>query len=163
MGKKREQKGEALLFRDNYASGFFLFFLFLPPPAENRTEGTEQTALGSHEGKKPRRRREGKRPKPQDLPGRPLGPRTPGPPARPRRVLLILPDRNPLRGRNGCFQPISWGRGSRGGAQEQRPQQDLHPEPQEQPQRPKLRPVKEQKQDQERQKPPRDRLSISQC
>lgn len=66
-----------------------------PPPAENRTERTEQTAPGSHEGEKPRSRREGKRPKPRDLPGRPLGPRTPGPPARPRRVLLILPDRDP--------------------------------------------------------------------
>jgi len=50
-----------------------------------------------------------------------------------------------------------------GGAQEQRPQQDLHPELQEQPQRPKLHPVKEQKQDQEEQKPPCNHLSISQC
>lgn len=76
----------------------FPFFSSFFPPAENRTERTEQTAPGSHEGKKPRSRREGKRPKPQDLPGRPVGPRTPGPPARPRprprRVSLILPDRD---------------------------------------------------------------------
>lgn len=72
---------------------------------------TDQTAPGSHEGKKPRSRREGKRPKPQDLPGRPLGPRTPGPPARPRRVSLIPRDRDPAsrEGETGVSNPFHGG------------------------------------------------------
>lgn len=110
MGEKERARpgGRPVSFNDT--GGVFLAFL----PAENRTERTEQTAPGSHEGTTPRSRREGKRPSPQDLPGRPRGPRAPGPPARPRPVSLIPPDRDPLGGRNGCFQPISWGRGSRG-------------------------------------------------
>ncbi|KAF5913178.1 hypothetical protein HPG69_016793 [Diceros bicornis minor] len=48
-----------------------------------------------------------------------------------------------------------------GGVQAQRPQQDLHPEPREQPRRPELRPEKEQTEDQKRQKPPRSHLSSS--
>lgn len=145
--------------------GFSFFSLSPPTPlaAENRTERTEQTAPGSHEGKKTRSRREGKRPKPQDLPGRPLGRRTPGPPARPRRVSLIPPDRDTLEWEKRVFPAHFMGERRPGGAQEQRPQQDLHPELQEQPQRPKLHPVKEQKQDQEQQKPPCNHFSISQC
>lgn len=160
MGKKeRERATGGRPCSLNATSGVFLASL----PAENRTERTEQTAPGSHEGATPRSRREGKRPSPQDRPGRPRGPRAPGPPARPRAVSLVPADRDPRGGRTGCCQPLSWGRGSRGGAQEQRPQRDPHPQPPGQPPRPKLHPAEEQARDRERQTPPCGHLPSSRC
>lgn len=133
----------------------FPSFFWSPPsvPPVRRLElSTDHTAPGSHEGHTARSRREGKRPRPQGPAARPRGPRgprAPGPPARARPASLTPPARGALRPAphpspgeretRGCAARFM-GESGPGGARDQRPRQELHPEPQAAPQRPALRP-----------------------
>ena len=84
MGKKREQKGEALLFRDNYASGFFLFFLFLPPLRRIELRELNKPPLGPMREKNPGDAERGRGRNRRTFQVAPLVPARPG-----RRLVLV--------------------------------------------------------------------------